>query len=628
MQDSKIAQDGSGTPAAPPAEASVAAARVEREPLVERSASPGRGRAIVVAGMHRSGTSALTQLLIRLGFSGPKTPVGGNASNPDGHFEPLPIARFNDEILKSCGSEWSDWRPLAMPGGWQESEPGSQWVDGALRLLGSEYQGPSFVLKEPRISRIGPVWRRVLEGLPVPVVFVQIIRNPLEVAQSLVKRNDLSLTHGLLLWLRYVLDAEETSRGFARTIVTYGQLQADWRAVMDRVRDVLGVPFPLDPQHLVAENFVPIEPTLRHHRSTRSDLEGHPEAPDLVKRCYKVLLGSVDSGAITDAQQTELAEIRAEFDRACGVFRGAYRDVIAATNPVRTDLAAVTAERDKLIARMAETEQVSAAQARAIGEAMKPLKSVAERLHTAGDSFSNSLAALRDDQEEVARRIAEERQTLLHEVQSALRRQEENNERLRDGLVQDLRNLKQVYADQTEQSRQSLIEELVELVTRQTELKDATVEPMLTAIVTLTDEVRRSDDDRRRTWALAATARALLQMPPDPRGGGLFRRRGTALSIFNARQLPAHFTWRELKAIATDAELFNADWYLDKCPAASEALDPFVHYLETAVESGIDPSPNFSTRRYLEINRDVRDAGLNPLWHYLMFGQFDGRRVS
>src|SRR3546814_20736377 len=38
-----------------------------------------------------------------------------------------------------------------------------------------------------------------------------------------------------------------------------------------------------------------------------------------------------------------------------------------------------------------------------------------------------------------------------------------------------------------------------------------------------------------------------------------------------------------------------------------------------------DPSPGFSTRRYLRANPDVAAAGMNPLVHYLRFGRGEGR---
>ena len=66
--------------------------------------------AIVVLGMHRSGTSALTRTLSLLGIDLPKNlmqPVQGN--NETGFWESIDVYHLNDEILRSADSHWSDW---------------------------------------------------------------------------------------------------------------------------------------------------------------------------------------------------------------------------------------------------------------------------------------------------------------------------------------------------------------------------------------------------------------------------------------------------------------------------------------------------------------------------------------
>ena len=43
-------------------------------------------RGILVLGMHRSGTSALTRLLVLLGAAGPRETMAANADNPRGYW--------------------------------------------------------------------------------------------------------------------------------------------------------------------------------------------------------------------------------------------------------------------------------------------------------------------------------------------------------------------------------------------------------------------------------------------------------------------------------------------------------------------------------------------------------------
>ena len=65
---------------------------------------------VIVLGMHRSGTSALTRVLNLLGCGIPKTIMPGNEGNVTGHWESKAIYEINESILASAASSWHDWR--------------------------------------------------------------------------------------------------------------------------------------------------------------------------------------------------------------------------------------------------------------------------------------------------------------------------------------------------------------------------------------------------------------------------------------------------------------------------------------------------------------------------------------
>ena len=58
---------------------------------------------ILVLGMHRSGTSALTRMLNILGCALPDNLLGSNQSNPEGHWESLRAIEINDALLAALG---------------------------------------------------------------------------------------------------------------------------------------------------------------------------------------------------------------------------------------------------------------------------------------------------------------------------------------------------------------------------------------------------------------------------------------------------------------------------------------------------------------------------------------------
>lgn len=53
--------------------------------------------------------------------------------------------------------------------------------------------------------------------------------------------------------------------------------------------------------------------------------------------------------------------------------------------------------------------------------------------------------------------------------------------------------------------------------------------------------------------------------------------------------------------------------------------DPLMHYLTVGVNDGLNPNAYFSSYKYLEWNPDVKEAGLDPLYHYIKHGQRESR---
>ena len=73
-------------------------------------------QAFLVLSMHRSGTSTLAGLLVRLGVEGPRTLMPPDSFNPLGYWESEPIAEYHDRLLRSAHTSWGrvDRRQLRM----------------------------------------------------------------------------------------------------------------------------------------------------------------------------------------------------------------------------------------------------------------------------------------------------------------------------------------------------------------------------------------------------------------------------------------------------------------------------------------------------------------------------------
>jgi hypothetical protein len=184
--------------------------------------------AVLVLGMHRSGTSSAAGTLVRLGVAAPRHLVAPNPGNERGFWESQVIVDLNDAILAAGRSDWKDWRRFD-PERIEGAEADALRVR-AKAALAEEFGDVGLaVMKDPRMCRLMPFWRPVLDEAKWSLRAVLPIRSPLEVAWSLNCRDGLRVGCGCLLWLRHVLDAEAETRGVARAVVDWPQFLSDRR---------------------------------------------------------------------------------------------------------------------------------------------------------------------------------------------------------------------------------------------------------------------------------------------------------------------------------------------------------------------------------------------------------------
>lgn len=199
--------------------------------------------AVVVMGMHRSGTSALAGVLAKLGCDTPSDLMDARPMNPKGFFESDKISHMNEDLLNSAGSSWFSWKEFDKS--WFESPKAEEFLELALEIL-SEVYGKSRMplLKDPRMCLLVPFWERVLSRAGYVPKYLHTHRHPLEVAQSLHHLGGYECAYGQMLWLRYVLEAEAATRGRSRFFTSYTALLTDWPALARRSSDVLDLAWP------------------------------------------------------------------------------------------------------------------------------------------------------------------------------------------------------------------------------------------------------------------------------------------------------------------------------------------------------------------------------------------------
>jgi hypothetical protein len=217
--------------------------------------------------MHRSGTSALAGALDAMGFEAgpPDDLMEGDEGNPQGYFELRSIASLNDEILAHYRGRWDS--PPVLASNWAHDDAAIAYATRARDALTELYTSDAYVLKDPRISLLLPLWRQVVDARTCAIV---IVREPLEVAASLTHRNDLPTNSGLALWAAYNRALLADLEGMSVHICSYTDLVNDPAAVLSDVRDSLQAWGVITEDVDLTTAIASIRPDLRRNNSDAS----------------------------------------------------------------------------------------------------------------------------------------------------------------------------------------------------------------------------------------------------------------------------------------------------------------------------------------------------------------------
>ncbi len=191
---------------------------------------------IFVVGMHRSGTSAITNLLANMGayFGAFEDSIGHNPENPKGFWERRDVRHVNDFFLHSLSCEWdclSHWDIDQLPA--EVLDEGGERIKSICASMAES--GKSFVIKDPRLCLLLPLW---LEAASNPIV-VYAHRNPVEIAKSLRSRNGFEDVFGLELWEYYSVRALSFLESVPTLYVSYQNIVNDEMGEASRVKSFL-----------------------------------------------------------------------------------------------------------------------------------------------------------------------------------------------------------------------------------------------------------------------------------------------------------------------------------------------------------------------------------------------------
>ena len=272
---------------------------VEIEGLVKVKNS----KLVVVLGMHRSGTSAITRGLEVLGVNLGDNLYPAAIDNPKGFWEDNDFLGINEELLAHLDYSVDrlgliDWQ---MP-----STAIVESLELKAEKLVSERckKNALWGFKDPRTARLLPFWQAVFERVGCDVRYVIATRNPISIVESLYKRSGFEGGITFYLWLEHLIPAISGTMNAKRVVVDYDQLLENPKLQLLRVAKALGVTAP-EPLALFAFESEFLDVGLRHTYFTMQDLERYPSVPLQVVTAYDWLVKLANDSVLLDSAETK-----------------------------------------------------------------------------------------------------------------------------------------------------------------------------------------------------------------------------------------------------------------------------------------------------------------------------------
>ncbi len=270
---------------------------------------------IVVLGMHRSGTSTITRSLPTMGVNlGDHLMPALPGNNDKGFWEDVDVNALNVDALKFLNSDWHFLSALSTAD--LEKLDGAGFVARASDLIGKKLDSfPNFGLKDPRITKLLPFWKVVFQNIGCKVSYVIAVRNPLSVAASLKRRDEIPTEKSLYLWLEHTLISLNQARSARCVVVDYDRLMSLPKNELFRLSNSLGLTLDETLSNEYVTDF--LDEKLRHSHIKIPTASVANDFESLVDRTYRLALATA-SNEVDDASEifsTEVDKLLSEYER-------------------------------------------------------------------------------------------------------------------------------------------------------------------------------------------------------------------------------------------------------------------------------------------------------------------------
>ncbi|WP_319581966.1 glycoside hydrolase family 99-like domain-containing protein [uncultured Pseudodesulfovibrio sp.] len=244
---------------------------------------------VLHTGMHRSGTSLMASGLNALGvFMGDKL-ISPKTDNPKGFFEDLDILLLHRALLESFGEDPDHGLTLFGRNDFFENGHSDHITQLESVIVDRCKSHRLWGVKDPRLCLLLPLWLPALKAAGATTRIIFSLRNPLDVARSLNRRNGFTLKQGLLMWLQYVYSFACNVGEHPVLVVSYENILDDPEIELKRAAKYLQINFDSHADTVVDYCSTFVDKGLRHHQSSPEELcEASGKIP-VIKKAYEWL---------------------------------------------------------------------------------------------------------------------------------------------------------------------------------------------------------------------------------------------------------------------------------------------------------------------------------------------------
>jgi hypothetical protein len=199
-------------------------------------------------------------------------------NNPRGYFEDSAVVAIQERFHAESAPWIELGASLPDPRGSEERhrdlESRAKTLETFLVANTGDADRPR-VIKDPRTARFLDAWKLAADRLGITLEYVLCLRQPVEVIDSLIRRDNLPWSRAALIWVQHHMDLVRYTDARFAVVVEYSDWFANPIVPARALIHGLKLPWQGDDKALIGVLRKRIDPALRHHQA--SDLTaGNP----------------------------------------------------------------------------------------------------------------------------------------------------------------------------------------------------------------------------------------------------------------------------------------------------------------------------------------------------------------